>query len=180
MAAMGRLATLAVLLLALGGGCTDVKVGHTLDTKGAARQIAANLAKTSGLPAPSVQCPSGIQVVAGQTFDCTTTIAGQPLTIHVKLTDAKGAFTPTPDAAVMVLARVEKGIKGQVDRQTATSDSTVNCGAGKVLVKKPGEKFSCTVVTGGVSRTVEVTVKDVSGTFEFGQTGPVTTAPPVR
>jgi hypothetical protein len=178
MAAMGRLATLVVISLALGGACSNVKVGNTLDTKGAASQIAANLAKTSGLPAPTVTCPSGVKVVAGQTFDCTTSLDRQPLIIHVKLTDAKGAFTPTPDAAIMVLARVEKGIKDQVDRQTASSDSTVNCGAGKVLVKKPGEKFSCTVVTSGVSRTVEVTVKDVTGTFEFGQTGPVTTAPP--
>ena len=103
-------------------------------------------------------------------------LEGQPLIIHVSLTDGTGRFTPQPTAAVMVLANVEKGIKAQVDRQTA-SDSTVSCGSHKVLVKAPGATFPCTVVTSTVSRTVEVTVKDVQGTFQFEQTGPVTTAP---
>src|SRR6202011_1863203 len=132
----------AVLLLSLAilAGCSNVKVGHTLDEHGAASQISQNLATTTGLPAPKVHCPAGVHVVTKGTFDCTTILDGQPLTVHVTLTDEHGHFTVSPGAAIMVLADVEQRIKAPVDQQTA-SISTVNCGPHRVLVEKPGGAF---------------------------------------
>jgi hypothetical protein len=71
---LGRLgalvALLAVAFLAVGCGETvidDAKTEATLEE---------NLQKSVGQKVSSVECPSGVEVKAGRTFDCTVNLAG--------------------------------------------------------------------------------------------------------
>jgi Domain of unknown function (DUF4333) len=163
-------------LLALPAGCAGGNA-HTLDANGAAQAIASNLADSTGLPTPTVSCPKGIEVKQGGTFDCTTVLDGQPLTVHGSLTDSKGAFTVKPAAAIVIVAKAVNAIVTQVEQTTA--NATVDCGARTVLVKAPGQTFLCRATAAGVTRTVTVTVTDVEGNVRFvlAPAGPGT--PPV-
>ena len=99
-------------------GCSSVKLGHTLDANSADRQISDSLSTSTGLPAPPVHCPTGVNVKAGQTFDCTTILEGQPLTVRATLTDSKGRFTFIPRSAVLIVAKAASAIQADVDQQT--------------------------------------------------------------
>lgn len=155
-------------------GCGGPKT-HTLDAKSAAQAISNNLADSTGLPSPKVTCPSGIEVKAGGTFDCTTVLDGQPLTVHGNLTDSKGGFTVKPSAAILIVAKAINAIVTNV--QATTGTATVNCGPRAVLVKAPGQTFLCTAIAGGVSRTVTVTVTDIQGNVSY-QLGPAGSGSP--
>src|ERR1700674_3784279 len=84
-------------------GCSGAG-SHTLDARGAAQAIAGDLASSTGLPAPKVTCPQGVEVKPGGRFECTTVLDGQPLTVRATLTDAKGAFTVKPASAIVIVA----------------------------------------------------------------------------
>jgi hypothetical protein len=167
---------LAALLLAGAlAGCAGT-ADHTLDARGAARAIADNLANSTGLPVPKVTCPKGVQVKPGGTFDCTTVLDGQPLTVRATLTDAKGAFTVKPAAAIVIVAKAVDAIVTNVEQTTA--HATVDCGARAVLVKAPGQTFQCQATADGVTRDVTVTVTDVDGNVRFQLTHPGSVTPP--
>jgi Domain of unknown function (DUF4333) len=159
-------------------GCSSAKLGHTLDTAGAARQIARNLSRATRLPAPHVHCPRHVDVAVGATFDCTTSLADQPVVVHAVLTDDRGRFQITPGAAIVIVSRAAGAIKAQVERAQAGAPSTVDCGPRPVLVKAPGATFSCTATAGGVSRAITVTVTDLNGDVTFEQSAPPSGAPP--
>jgi hypothetical protein len=182
---MGRrpAAQLLLALIPLAGwaswaGCSSAKLGHTLDTAGAARQIARDLAQATRLPAPHVHCPRHVDVAVGAAFDCTTALAGQPVVVHAVLTDDGGRFQITPGAAIVIVSQAVGAIKAQVERAQAGGPSTVDCGPRPVLVRSPGETFSCTASAGGVSRAITVTVTDLNGDVTFEQTAPPSGAPP--
>jgi hypothetical protein len=62
-------ALVAVLALAL-AGCGET----LLDTGETEAQLKTELTRTGGLQVSSVDCPSDVQVKAGETFDCTVKI----------------------------------------------------------------------------------------------------------
>lgn len=64
------LALLAAALLALGCGETVIDDAKTEDA------IEQNLESSLGKKVASVDCPSGVEVEAGQTFQCAVTVAG--------------------------------------------------------------------------------------------------------
>jgi Domain of unknown function (DUF4333) len=172
-----RLVAPVVLAGALIGslaGCGGTK-SHTLDAKSAAQAISNNLADSTGLPTPKVTCPSGIEVKPGGTFDCTTVLEGQPLTVHGNLTDSKGGFTVKPAAAILIVAKAVSAIVANV--QATSGTAAVDCGARSVLIEAPGQTFLCTAAAGGVTRIVTVTVTDIQGNVSF-QLGPVGTGSP--
>jgi hypothetical protein len=173
-----RLVGLLVPLVAAAASCSNVKIGHTLDASSAGRQIAGSLATTTGLAAPPVHCPKGIQVRTGQTFDCTTNLEGQPVTVHVTLNDNRGQFTFKPASAILIVARAASAIKTNVDQQTG-GPTTVDCGTRQILVLAPGATFPCTALAAGVSRTVTVTVSDLQGNVRFQLAPPAEGSPPI-
>lgn len=73
MSSLGRFGALAALALALflAAGC-----GETLiDSAKTEATLEENLQK-SGQKVSSIDCPSGVEVKAGKTFDCTVSLAG--------------------------------------------------------------------------------------------------------
>jgi hypothetical protein len=169
----------AAVALVAGGGCHHSS-GRPFDVAGAERQISADLASRTGLPSPVVHCPRSVTVQAGRSFTCTTSLDGQPATLHVSLTDAKGAFTSEPVEAVLLVAKAVAAIQSGIDRQTG-EQATVDCGSHIVLVEHPGDTFPCTARAGTQSQAVTVTVRDTAGTLDYrtatpgSATGPTTT-----
>ena len=69
MSSLGRFGALATLALAvfLAVGCGETVIDST-KTEGAIKE---NLEKSVGQKVSSVECPSGVEVKKGATFDCT-------------------------------------------------------------------------------------------------------------
>ena len=86
----GRYAALAALLAAallLAAGCGETVIDAT-KTEAALEQ---NLRNSTGRNVSSVDCPSGVEVKAGKTFQCTVDVAGggqQMVTLKILNSDA--------------------------------------------------------------------------------------------
>jgi hypothetical protein len=74
MSLVGRLGALAGLALAafFAGGCGET----VIDASKTEAAIEQNLEKSVGQKVSSVDCPSDVEVKAGDTFDCTVHLAG--------------------------------------------------------------------------------------------------------
>lgn len=170
---MARLAAVSVVagvaVIGSAAGCSNLSVARTIDAKQVAGQISQSIGTTFTIAKPTVHCPGGIRAEAGATFDCTATLENQPLTIHVRVNDSKGFYTPTLAQAVVVVSKIATLIKSD------PAQSKVACDNHTLLVKRPGETFACTVNSGGGTQTVKLTVQDLNGTLTY-QT-PTTTVP---
>jgi Tfp pilus assembly protein FimT len=153
------LADAAVMLLL--AACGRTQVSKVLDATATGRQISDNLAATLAVSRPAVSCPSGVKVKAHKTLDCHTVVDGQPLTVHVTMTDDQGHITTTPGAAVIMVAKIAAAI------QTTEAKATVRCGPNAVLVKQPHDTFTCTAATASGPVTYRVTVEDLAGTVRY-------------
>ena len=81
---MKKLAMLAaVLALALAGcGGTELDVAKTEDS------MKAELERSTGIEATSMDCPSGVEVKAGEKFECTLTEkGGKEIPVKLEITD---------------------------------------------------------------------------------------------
>jgi hypothetical protein len=151
---LGALAASVVLVAACGG----TKVAKVLDSQATGRQIADHLASTYGVAEPAVDCPAGVKVSARKTFDCSTVLEGQPLTVHVTLTDGQGHLTVSPASAVVVVAKIAAAIQ---------SAQAVHCGPHTVVVARPGATFDCLATTAAGPVTYRVTVQDLAGHVQY-------------
>jgi hypothetical protein len=71
---LGRSGAIAALLAVafLAAGCGET----VIDDAKTEAAIEENLEKSVGQKVSSVECPSGVEVKAGKTFDCTVSLAG--------------------------------------------------------------------------------------------------------
>lgn len=74
MSLLGRFGVPAALILAalLAAGCGET----VIDDAKTEAAIEDNLSKSLGKKVSSVECPSGVEVKAGENFDCTVTLSG--------------------------------------------------------------------------------------------------------
>jgi hypothetical protein len=170
----GRISMVAIGAVAWAtAGCSNLRVARTLDARQVAAQISESIAATFTVAKPAVHCPGGIKAQTGVTFDCGALLENQPLTIHVRVDDSRGLYTPTLGQAVVVVAKIAAVIRSA---PAQANQSTVACGDHTLLVKRPGDSFACTVTSGGVTRTVNLTVQDLNGTVTYAQS-PAPTPP---
>jgi NAD(P)H-hydrate repair Nnr-like enzyme with NAD(P)H-hydrate epimerase domain len=82
---------LALLLALLALGAVAVGCGgKTLDAGSTEDLVKANTENVRGAKVSSVDCPSGIEVEAGTTFDCTVVFAsGKEATAKLKIRDSE-------------------------------------------------------------------------------------------
>jgi Tfp pilus assembly protein FimT len=153
------LACAALMLLPV--ACGGTGVSKVLDATATGGQISDDLVATLAVSRPAVSCPSGVKVKAHKTFDCHTAVDGQPLTVHVTMTDDQGHLTTTPGAAVIIVAKIAASI------QTNEAKATVRCGPNAVLVKQPHDTFTCTAATASGPVTYRVTVQDLAGRVRY-------------
>jgi hypothetical protein len=84
MSSLGRIGALVALALAvfLAAGCGETVI-DSAKTEGA---IEENLEKSVGQKVSSVECPSGVEVKKGKTFDCTVNLeSGKTETATLKI-----------------------------------------------------------------------------------------------
>jgi len=87
----GAVAALAVAVF-VGAGCGET----VIDSAKMEGTIEENLEKSTGRKVASVDCPSGVEVKTGATFDCTVSLAGgkqETVTLKILNSDADTEIT---------------------------------------------------------------------------------------
>ena len=87
---LGMLAAAALALVAAGCGETVIDSAKTEDA------VEQNLERSTGRKVSSVDCPSGVEVSKGATFECTVSYAGgerETATLKIRNEDADVALT---------------------------------------------------------------------------------------
>jgi hypothetical protein len=157
------------LLIMLGGCSASVSIGDddALDTDKAERTIREELERTYGTSTEAVDCPER-EAKQGDVFDCTARIEGQPLRVRVTQKDDDGNVRFEATQAVLDLQKASGEIERAIREQTGIP-VRVECGPQRLLIRDPGSTFDCqaTAVSGGASRRVAVTVKDIDGNVGF-------------
>ena len=97
---LGKLAALLALALASFGvlGCGGVVIDHAKEEA----LIEENLEKSVGQKVSSVECPSGVEVEKGKTFECTVRLQGgkrETVTVKILNSDADTEITNVQSAA---------------------------------------------------------------------------------
>jgi hypothetical protein len=146
-----------------------VSLGVILDNSG--KQLHALLSadldaiKSSGLALGKVDCPEDLSVEAGQSFDCSSSADGVPLTLRftarARLEDGPvDHFDLTLDGAVAADA-----VQGEAQRRFG-SDYLVVCPRQR-WVAKPEATQECTLSLGRQSETLRVRTTDSHGAFDL-------------
>ena len=100
MSLLVRFGALAALALASFGvlGCGGVVIDHAKEEA----LIEENLEKSVGQKVSSVECPSGVDVTKGKTFECTVKLQGgkhETVTVKILNSDADTEITNVQSAA---------------------------------------------------------------------------------
>jgi hypothetical protein len=145
---VARLRTPLLLITAfmLAAGACSSGGGQDLDLAKAEREIRklAVAAYSTTAKVGGVQCPKQVAQEKGNTFTCTVTIDGQPLTIRVRQKDDKGNVRISQDQAVIFTAKAESYVASYA-RSRGAEARAVSCGRRPVLIRAPGEIISCRV-----------------------------------
>ncbi|MGV1080383.1 MAG: DUF4333 domain-containing protein [Candidatus Nanopelagicales bacterium] len=126
----------------------------------------------------SADCPSGIKIQSGATFDCPVTVNGKQFTYTVTQTDDQGNVSAVPSNMALVSLtaaqdQISKGLAGQV---AGTSDWQTTCNpegaVDTLLITQAGSTFTCTADGTGqdgnpASVSIDVTVKDNAGNLTW-------------
>ena len=159
-----RLIALAALCL-LASGC-QISTSRQIDEGKAEEVISQSLTERFGTDVESVECPER-EAEKGDVFTCEAMIGGQPLEIEVTQTSDEGDIEAEPAQAVIDVAKAERAMAEDLSKQLATT-VTVECGDESVVIRRPGEAFTCegSDSQGGRAQ-IKVTVKDVDGNIDF-------------
>lgn len=87
MSLLCRYCALAAPLIALAllvAGCGET----VIDSAKVEAELEQNLHEATGLKATSVECPSGVEVKVGATFECTIELGGKRETATLKIVDS--------------------------------------------------------------------------------------------
>ena len=91
----GAVAAMAALALAACGGYDKGQAESEIQDK-----LSGQVEQAVGSPISSVSCPDGVELKAGETFDCTATLDnGEELTVNSEITDDDGtaSFNISPE-----------------------------------------------------------------------------------
>lgn len=165
---MTSLRTLRVLIVVTAAACATASCGKSerLDGRKAEQQIGGVFSSDFGIPPPPVSCPSRPLAIKGARFDCTTTIEGEPVTIHVDV--GEHVFLHFGfDKSIVRPSRVAELIEKDIEDRTKSTNVTVQCGSVRYIARAPGETMPCMVIGSGPDHLVTVTVVDASGKFDY-------------
>lgn len=149
-----RRLTAAVVAMAAAG---MVACASTLDTDKLNNAIQAKLAEVN-LSASAISCPSSIPVQSGNTFECTATINGVPVTVSVRQTSSSGDVSFEIGRAVVTVGDTSGSIEKEIRAEGAT-DVAITCPKAVVLANATGT-IECTALVDGDGYTVSIPVTD--------------------
>jgi hypothetical protein len=118
---------------------------------------------------PGVQCPSDVKFEKGNTFTCSATLQGQPLTYTITQTDGEGGLNIAHDR-VLSVKEVSDELAAQLTRDVGEKVVAV-CGTDgqTVIVNTPGTAINCGAANAAnPDRNAPVTVQiDKDGTLSY-------------
>lgn len=174
--------------VALGGICIGVSgcgvtPAKTLDQTSVQDHISSWLAARYGVNVDAVSCPPSVPARAGETFQCSTTVAGKQVTLLATVADTAGNFHVALGAAIINSKSAGEALSKNLGK-TAGRPVTVSCGTdtSTVQVVAPGGSFTCTATISGqkpVQLTATATRADAKGNVQLsvGPTPPAATPP---
>src|SRR6266540_266703 len=149
-------AAVVLLAAALPAGCSakDSSGGHTVDSRRMADSVSRYLREQApGVQISSVNCPQGVKLADGATFQCTAGVAGSQLPVTVTLSNVKidgdteeYEYELKPAKALVDTEEVITQIQSQLPAQAA--NATVACGMPRVQVAAVGGRIACTISLG--------------------------------
>jgi hypothetical protein len=152
-------------LLVVASACTSAT--KRIDTAKLERNIHRAFAReANGFRVGRVDCPQHVE--RGDTFRCDAAIDGEHRTYRAHAPEhGKVSFVPLD--AVIVTARATESVAQKVAERSGGIQVSADCGSRRVIVRKPGETFTCTATApaGGQRLVLTLQVKDVNGTFEI-------------
>jgi len=171
-------AAVVLLAAALPAGCSakDSSGGHTVDSRRMADSVSRYLREQApGVQISSVNCPQGVKLADGATFQCTAGVAGSQLPVTVTLSNVKidgdteeYEYELKPAKALVDTEEVITQIQSQLPAQAA--NATVACGMPRVQVAAVGGRIACTISLGSRRQVVQTVVDDLDGTVHFEPT----------
>ncbi|MBL8621618.1 MAG: DUF4333 domain-containing protein [Myxococcales bacterium] len=156
------------------GGCSFQAScgGKTIDSKKGEAIITERLKADTGLEAKAT-CPTGIKIKKGGTFDCTIELGGVKGKVLVTQNDESGNVSFAITEGFIIGAKVEAAIAANL-KENGLAATGVSCGAA-VRPSVPGT-FTCTAQVPDQALTIEVTIKNQTGSIDWKVLPP--TAPP--
>ncbi|HVS62648.1 MAG TPA: DUF4333 domain-containing protein [Thermoanaerobaculia bacterium] len=153
--------TLAGALLA---GCQQ-----RLDMDRLSEIVSHGITEQMGLEVTSVECPEGVMIEAGNTFECTAQAeGGGVLQVEIEQEDDEGNVTWKVVAMEGILdlellvGQIQSGLAEQ-----AQMEASVDCG-GRFRAAEAGDAFQCAVTdAAGNEGTITVTVTDDQGNVSW-------------
>lgn len=149
-----RLVSVVVAAAAAAG---VVACASTLDTDKLSTAIQGKLAEVD-LSASAISCPPSIPVQSGNTFECTATINGVPVTVSVRQTSSSGDVSFDIGREVVTVGDTSGSIEREIRAEGAT-DVAITCPKAVVLANATGT-IECTALVDGERYTVSIPVTD--------------------
>ncbi|WP_327637370.1 DUF4333 domain-containing protein [Kribbella sp. NBC_00482] len=160
----------SVLASVLAGCSAEVTVGGgTVDSDRTASAVATYLReRVPDVQVGNVDCPKGVKVAEGKTFQCTADLAGNQLPVTVTLSQVSGGdytYAFKPGKALIDTGKVVTEIRSRLPVQAA--GASIDCGTALVRIVEVGGKIPCAVSLAGKRQTVQTVVDDLGGTVHF-------------
>ncbi len=153
----------------------------SLATKTLETKLRTAIAKKSGIPVQTIQCPDQIPVQANAPFNCQATAEGQTFTIAINSKEDNSKDDKPKNnkhskdnqkidknelqwstKGLLVIPKLEQTIQQGIKQQFNVAVKT-SCG-GKVRAAKQGDQFQCKIIDNrGQARAVNVRVDDEKG-----------------
>jgi hypothetical protein len=144
----------------------------TINTAEAEKQIAQLTQDQAGIAATDVSCPTDVEAKAGDTFTCTASLDGQPVTFTITQKDDQGNVNIALDNNFVVISQLEDLLSQQVAADAGVEVTSSCDGQGhSVLVDGIGTQIACTVTNASdssLSIDVLATV-DADGNLSYEQ-----------
>ena len=142
-------------------GCSSKKVDSSSVEKDVVRVVKNAF---PSVPNITADCPGDVKAEKGKKFTCKLGIGGKSTSVKINITNVKDKqffFKPEFTQAVIPAEAQAKEFVKQ-----AGKGSKADCGKDKVLIKNPGETFSCKLTANGRTQELKFRVKDTQGNFE--------------
>lgn len=150
-------------------GCNAGGAARTLGSDSLVDALTDDVVAHYGAEAQDVQCPTGLAVKEGSTFECTVAVDGGTVTYRITQVDGDGQLAFEPLQAVLDPARPAARIAIHYVEVIGKSVD-VFCGQRELAVRvvEVGGTFVCRVADRqGREDGVVVTVNDLEGSFSF-------------
>ena len=118
-----------------------------------------------GVTLRSIECPQGMPLVPGSTFNCTVRDEAESATVMVTVKDRTGAVDWKLDGEVLDLMKVGDNLEQQIQAKTG-KHVDVQCPS-KSIILKSGRRFTCNATNDGKQEKIDIVLTDNQGSSHW-------------